>query len=101
MILKIMSYEIKNGVSYDIADFIDKITHASVKANDDIKMPEVRCTFENGANVTISVPNVAFLMNDSGKTIEKIFNGYNNESKETLSCLHEAIDFAKDKSLED
>lgn len=101
MILKIMSYEIKNGVSYDIADFIDKITHASVKANDDIKMPEVRCTFENGANVTISVPNVAFLMNDSGKTIEKIFNGYNNESKETLSCLHEAIDFAKYKSLED
>lgn len=96
-----MSYEIKNGVSYDIADFIDKITHASVKANDDIKMPEVRCTFENGANVTISVPNVAFLMNDSGKTIEKIFNGYNNESKETLSCLHEAIDFAKYKSLED
>lgn len=101
MILKIVEYEDRKGEVYEVANYIDKIAHASVTANGDIKMPEVRCTFENGANITVSVPSIAFLMNDAGKTIEKIVNGYDKEQEETLSCLHEAIDYASEKSLED
>lgn len=100
MVLKIVEYKQKNGEVYEVANFIDNITHASVSANDDVKMPEVRCTFESGAVITVSVPSAAFLMNDSGKTIEKIYNGYDKEVEETMETLHEALDVVLERSAE-
>ena len=35
-------------------------------------MPVVCCRFRDESVVTIAVPNVAYLMSDTGKTIEKI-----------------------------
>lgn len=104
MILKVVNYEKRDNTEevFDVTNYIDGITNASVTFNDDIGLPTVKCTIENSAAISISVPNVAYLMNDNGKTIDRIaapkFDGPENNG--VFPELHEAINEAVNKSME-
>lgn len=74
MILKTLDYrqgKEQNNV-YEEWNYFDNIVSASSYFNEETKLPDVRCRFRDGSVVTISIPNVAYLMSDTGKTIEKI-----------------------------
>lgn len=74
MILKVLDYrqgKQQNDV-YEEWNYFDNIESASNFFDEEIKMTVVRCKFRDGSVVTFSIPNVAYLMSDAGKTIEKI-----------------------------
>lgn len=97
MILKICYSEKVDGVFCDACDIVDGIKMAKVYARPDHSCPMVMCHFANDSIVTIDIENVAFLMNDNGKTVETIRNMCNDDdSHETLL---DAIEAAQEKSL--
>lgn len=73
MILKFKTTREDGNVFYDMWNYIDGITECSVFFNND---PSVNCTcieFGDSSNHTIlSLHDEAYLINDNGKTIEKI-----------------------------
>lgn len=74
MILKTLDYrqgKEQNNV-YDEWNYFDNIMSASSYYDESIGLPVVRCTFRDDNIVTIAIPNVAYLMSDTGKTIDKI-----------------------------
>lgn len=74
MILKVLDYrqgKEKNHV-FEEWTFLDNIVSASSYYDEESKLPAVRCRFRDDSVVTISIPNVAYLMSDTGKTIDKI-----------------------------
>ena len=99
-ILKIVDFEERenNAGVNEVANFIDGIAHASVFFSEATGNPAVRCTIGD-ADVTFDVPFSAYLMNDSGKTIEKIVKHESEVSKAgPIKTLHEAIDKAVTQS---
>lgn len=101
MILKVVNYENRDGKDgvWEVADYIDGITNASVTFDDILGLPMVKCTIENAVVISISVPNVAYLMNDNGKTIDRI-EKVETDSANIFPALHDAIDEAVAKSME-
>lgn len=74
MILKSLDYrqgKEQNHV-FEEWNYFDNIVSASSYFDDEVKLPVVRCRFRDDSIVTISIPNVAYLMSDMGKTIDKI-----------------------------
>ena len=74
MILKVLDYrqgKMQNHV-FEEWNFFDNIVSASSYYDEETKLPVVRCRFRDDSVVTIAVPNVAYLMSDTGKTIDKI-----------------------------
>ena len=74
MILKMLDFRQgkEANVLYDEWTFFDNIESASEYFDEDTKSCVVRCKFRDGNIVTFSVPHVAYLMSDSGKTIDKL-----------------------------
>lgn len=101
MILKVVEYEKRDntGGVWEVTNYIDGITNASVTFDETIGLPTVKCTIENAAVITISVPNVAYLMNNNGKTIDRIAKA-ENDYNDAFPELHDAIDEAVTKSME-
>lgn len=104
MILKVVEYEQRDNTegAYEVVNYIDGITNASVTFDETIELPTVKCTIDNAAVISISVPSVAYLMNNNGKTIDRIaapkFDG--PESDGVFPELHDAISEAVNKSME-
>lgn len=74
MILKTLDYrqgKEQNNV-FEEWNYFDNIVSASNYYDEEVKMTVVRCRFRDDSIVTFSIPNVAYLMSDAGKTIEKI-----------------------------
>ena len=74
MILKMLDYrqgKEQNHV-FEEWNYFDNIMSASDYFDEGAQMTCVRCKFRDGNMVTFSIPNVAYLMSDTGKTIEKI-----------------------------
>lgn len=85
MILKTLDYrksEHHSGV-YEEWNYFDNIVSASNYFDEGSKMTVVRCKFHDGNFVTIAIPNVAYLMSDTGKTIEKIYTANVEELGDT------------------
>ena len=100
MILKTLDYrkhKHDNGV-YEEWNYFDNIVSASNYFDEEVKMTVVRCKFLDGNFVTISIPNVAYLMSDSGKTIDKIMAANVEELGDTEEAIYQtmqdAVDFA-------
>ena len=105
MILKILDYrqaEENSGV-YEEWNFFDNITSASNYFDDRSKTTVVRCQFRDGSVVTFSVLCVAYLMSDTGKTIEKIVGACVEELGDTdeavYNTLQEAVEVARKESI--
>lgn len=96
MILKTLDYrqgKNQNDV-YEEWNFFDNIVSASNYYDEEIKLPVVRCRFRDDNIVTIAIPNVAYLMSDTGKTIDKIVPADVEEIGETepiYNTLQEAV----------
>lgn len=71
MILKTLTHRGKHGVC-DCWNFYDKIEAASVYFDDDANETCIDIRFSNGENETLIVLDEMYLLNDSGRTIEKI-----------------------------
>lgn len=103
MILKLVNYEKIKGEdgANEVVNYIDKIMNASVKYDEASGMPIVKCTFENKAVISIDVPGVAYLMNDNGKTIDRIAAPGILVPEDGGICesLHDAIDEAVARSV--
>ena len=105
MILKNLDYrqaEEHSGV-YEEWSYLDNITSASVYYDEGSKMTVVRCRFRDDSLVTLAIPNVAYLMSDTGKTIEKIVGANVEELGDTeeaiYSTMQEAVEEARKKSI--
>jgi hypothetical protein len=98
MILKIKDYmESENqGVLLDCWNYFDNITSASNFYHEGSRETVVRCTFRDGNTITFDILYEAYLMSDTGKTIERIFAAKKEPSGETESFkyLQDAIDHA-------
>ena len=85
MILKMLVYrksETENA-AYEEWNYFDNIVSASNYFDENVKSTVVRCMFQNGDSITIDIPNVAYLMSDAGKTIEKIVSAKVEELGDT------------------
>ena len=74
MILKVKDYMDSTEFAgvLDVWNYFDNITSASNFYHEGTKSVVVRCSFRDGNTVTIDIPYEAYLMSDSGKTIERI-----------------------------
>ena len=96
MILKTLDYrqgKNQNDV-YEEWNFFDNIVSASNYYDEETKLPVVRCRFRDDNIVTFAIPNVAYLMSDTGKTIDKIVPADVEELGETepiYNTLQEAV----------
>ncbi len=102
MILKNLDYRPRKheeGV-YEEWTYFDNIVSASNYFDEDTKMAVVRCQFQDGNLITISVPCVAYLMSDSGKTIDKIFGATVEElgdpEEAVYPTMQEAVEYARE-----
>jgi hypothetical protein len=98
MILKIKDYKKtkkEDGVLCDVWNYFDNITSASNFYDEDCRDTVVRCTFRDGNTVSFSIPYEAYLMSDSGKTIERIYASEGSTTDEiTHASLQDAVDYA-------
>ena len=96
MILKTLDYrqgKNQNDV-YEEWNFFDNIVSASNYYDEETKLPVVCCRFRDDNIVTFAIPNVAYLMSDTGKTIDKIVPADVEELGETepiYNTLQEAV----------
>jgi hypothetical protein len=88
MVFKVLDYrKDKDGKKVlEEWNFFDNVVNASNYFDYGTGMPVVRCCFRDGNIVTFSIPYVAYLMSDVGKTIEK-FTG-NCESEGYSDDVH-------------
>lgn len=97
MILKILDYKKSKEESAlcDVWNYFDNITSASNYFDEDCGETVVRCTFRDGNTVSFSIPYEAYLMSDSGKTIERIYASVSDTTDEnTHTSLQDAFDDA-------
>ena len=102
MILKTLDYrQSKNQSSaYEEWNYFDNITNASCFFDEEIKMTVVRCHFRDGNIVTFAIPNVAYLMSDTGKTIEKIVATNVEELGDTENAVYNTLLDAANAAME-
>lgn len=98
MILKIKDYmksEHHSGL-LDVWDYFDNITSASNFYHEGSNETVVRCTFRDGNTITFDILYEAYLMSDTGKTIERIFAAKKEPDGETehFAALQDAVDAA-------
>ena len=93
MILKTLDYRKHKHDSgaYEEWNYFDNIVNASTYFDEDIKMTVVRCTFRDGNTITFAIPNVAYLMSDTGKTIEKIMAADVEELGDTENAIYNTL----------
>lgn len=74
MVLKILDYRKSEvqSVEREEWNYFDNIETAGTFFDEEIGMTVVRCGFKDGNIVTFSIPHVAYLMSDAGKTIDAI-----------------------------
>lgn len=98
MILKIKDYmkSDNQNVLLDVWNYFDNITSASNFYHEGSKETVVRCTFRDGNTITFDILYEAYLMSDTGKTIERILPAKNEPDGETkhFDNLQDAIDHA-------
>ena len=98
MILKIKDYMKSEceGVLLDVWNYFDNITSASNFYHEGSKEAVVRCTFKDGNTITFDILYEAYLMSDTGKTIERIFAAKKETYGDTerFETLQDAIDHA-------
>lgn len=101
MILKVLDYKKSEHQSsyYDVWNYFDNITSASNYYDEGSEMVVVRCTFRDGNTVTIGIPYEAYLMSDTGKTIERIFadNKPGVPEDGRFENLQDAIDYSQNQ----
>ena len=101
MILKTLDYRQckHNSGVYEEWNYFDNITSASTYYHEDTKMTVVRCTFRDGNTVTFAIPNVAYLMSDTGKTIERIMAANVEELGDTEEAVYNTLQEAADVAM--
>ena len=104
MILKNLDYRTSEHDSgaYEEWNYFDNIKSVSCYYNESTQSTVVCCYFNDDSVVTIDVPCVAYLMSDSGKTIDKIFGATKdklpNPEDNIYPTMQEAVDYAKKES---
>lgn len=102
MILKTLDYRQSkhSNSAYEEWNYFDNIVTASCFYDEDIKQTVVRCSFKDGNNVTFAIPNVAYLMSDTGKTIEKIVGAHVEELGDTENAVYNTLQDAANAAIE-
>ena len=98
MILKIKDYmkSENQNVLLDVWNYFDNITSASNFYHEGSKETVVRCTFRDGNTITFDILYEAYLMSDTGKTIERIYAAKKEPDGDTerWETLQDAVDHA-------
>ena len=102
MILKTLDYRQSRHSSnvFEEWNYFDNITTASSFFDDETKMTVVRCSFRDGNTVTFAIPNVAYLMSDTGKAIEKIMGSNVEELGDTEGAVYTTLHDAANAAME-
>lgn len=104
MILKTLDYRQgkEQNNFYEEWNYFDNIENAASYYDEEVKLPVVRCQFRDGSLVTVTIPNVAYLMSDTGKTIDKIVPADVEELGDTehvYNTLQDAVTQAMQESI--
>ena len=105
MILKILTDRQgkEKNVFYDEWNYFDNIVSASSYFDEGSETAVVRCVFRDESCITFSILNVAYLMSDTGKTIERFVpakvEDIGNADDAVYPTLQEAVEVAKKRSL--
>lgn len=101
MILKTLDYRKSQTEAVEIEEwnYFDNIQSAATTYDEVNKMAVVRCSFKDGNTITIAVPNVAYLMSDSGKTIDKIYATKDGDEWETEDPIYPTLQDAIDAAM--
>ena len=101
MILKTLDYIEQKECSgaYEQWNYFDNITNASTYFDEGCKMTVVRCTFRDGNVITFSIPNVAYLMSDNGKTIDKVMAANVEELGDTDEAVYNTLQDAVNHAI--
>ena len=95
MILKTLDFRKgkEANVLYDEWNYFDNIVSASNYFDEGTGMTVVRCSFRDGNTVTIAIPHEAYLMSDTGKTIERIYAApVENEGSTMQDAVNKAME---------
>ena len=96
MILKTLVYRQgkEQNHFFDEWNYFDNIVSASNYFDENTKSTVVRCVFRDDSVITFDIPNVAYLMSDAGKTIDRIAPASVEELGETepiYNTLQDAV----------
>jgi hypothetical protein len=100
MILKMLDYEKSKHCNHEVESwtYFDNIETARVTLDEDINETVVSCTFKGDTGIiTFTVKHLAYLMSDSGKTIDRIRCAVRDASSgedKVYDTLQEAADHA-------
>lgn len=90
MILKIQSFtQSENCSEREEWTLFDNIESASVFYDEDAEATVVRCSFRGGNVVKFDVTGTAYLMSDTGKTVERIYAAA-KDGQTSYETLHDA-----------
>ena len=103
MILKTLDYRKSkhDNSAYEEWNYFDNIESASNFFDEDARMTVVRCRFKGGNMVTFAISAVAYLMSDTGKTIEKIVAADVEELGDTEEAVYPTLQDAAAVAMED
>lgn len=98
MILKVLNYREgqQEGHRFEEWTYVDNIVSASAYFDEESRLPVVRCCFKDEDTVTIAVPHAAYLMSDTGKTVDRIYRAdyIPGEDDPMYPTLQDAVDGA-------
>lgn len=99
MILKTLNYRKNenNGGVYEEWSYYDNINSASTYYNESARVCVVECDFRDGNRITFPIHCVAYLMSDSGKTIDKILGASVEELGDTKEAVYSVLQDAEVK----
>lgn len=104
MILKILDYRKSEAHSGEREEwtYFDNIETASTFFDEEIGATVVRCSFKggNGCTTTFTIPHVAYLMSDAGKTIDSVV-GRERDSKSDTEQEYKSLQDAAIEVLEE
>lgn len=103
MILKMLNYRQgkEENVVYDEWTFFDNIESASEYYDEGSETCVVRCKFKDGNIVTFSIYNVAYIMSDTGKTIDKIVPANVEELGDSEAPIFNTLQDAAEEAMKE
>ena len=97
MILKMLNHRQSKARSHAFEEwtYFDNIQSASAYYDENCEEAVVRCVFRDGNDITFTITDVAYLMSDAGKTVDRLTAAV-KEADTTHGSFPTLIDAAAD-----
>ena len=92
MILKILDHRKgkQDNHYFEEWTYFDNIQSASAYYDENCKEAVVRCAFKDGNDITFTITDVAYLMSDTGKTVDRLTAAVKDTEQDAFPTLMDA-----------